>query len=611
MTTTRYWLTAGLLLAGLAAIQTWSALNESATMDEPTHLAAGVSYWQTGDFRLNPEHPSLVKFLSAIPPLMAGAQSPITDPSWQTADDYRFGSIFLYLNSLKPETLLFLGRLPIILLSIAFGLCLFIWTKRRYGGLAGLAVTAAYVFDPSVQAHGHLVTTDLAAAFAFFGVIVVLDWYLKTPTIKRGWMLAIVFAVAQLIKFSLVVLWLIVPLVFLLRWWYDRRVPPPLRPSEQLGASRGAAPAPPKLVREQSKLTILWSWKKLFGLIGQMFITLFVMAFIVYGGELKKPMADPNIATLYQKRAEIEAAPDFNKLSALNQSIIKLTDPQTESGQRIQTWLNRIRIPAYSYLSGLAAVIGHNHTGHGAYLLGENSSSGWWYYFPVAWLVKTPLGILMLILIGAVWWLRDFIIRNGWKLNSFDPILLTVPVLIYLFFALISNLNLGIRHLLPIAPFGFGLAAFALVKVWQGRSIILHWAAGGLFAFGLLAPLRNLPHPITYYSELIGGTRNGHQFVMDSNLDWGQSVAEASRYIKKNSIQLSGATLFYPDDLGYYGLPRQTVPTDADVGRNGIQPGNYLISVQLIKGAGHEYQWLEDRKPERVFGGVVYLYRVD
>ena len=583
MTNARYWLITGLLLAGLFAIQIVSALSESATIDEPTHLAAGVSYWRTGDFRLNPEHPALVKLLVSLPAVLAGAQLPTNDPSWEAADDFRFGSVFLYSNSLKPETLLFLGRLPIILLSVAFGLCLFVWTKRRFDSLAGLAVTAGYVFDPSVQAHGHLVTTDLAAALAFFGVIVVLDWYLKTPTIKRGWMLAIVFAVAQLVKFSLIVLWLIVPLVFLLRWWYDRRQQAPAR----------------------------WSAKKLFGLIGQLVLTTLVLSFISYGGELKKPIDDPNIATLYQKRAEIAAAPDFNKLSAFDQSIINLTDPQSESGQRIQTSLGRIRIPAYSYLSGLVAVIGHNHGGHSAYLIGEQSSSGWWYYFPVAWLTKTPLGILVLILIGAVWWLRDFVIRNGRRLNSFDSILLTAPVLVYLFFALISNLNLGIRHLLPILPFGYGLVAFVLVKAWQGRSKALRWAAGGLFALGLLAPLRNLPHPITYYSELIGGTQKSYKFVMDSNLDWGQSIAEASRYIKQNSIQLSGATLFYPDDLGYYGLPKQSVPTDADVSQKGIQPGNYLISVQLLKGAGREYQWLEARKPERMFSSALYLYRVE
>lgn len=596
MTKFRYWLIVGLLLAGLGVIQVVCAAHESATMDEPTHLAAGVSYWRTGDFRLNPEHPSLVKLWAALPAVIAGARLPTDDPSWQRADDYRFGSVFLYSDSLKPETLLFLGRLPIILLSVVFGLCLFVWTKRRFGGLAGLAVTAAYVFDPSIQAHGHLVTTDLAAAFAFFGVIVALDWYLSKPTIKRGWILALVFAIAQLIKFSLVVLWLIVPVVVLLRWWYERRVPPL---------------APHMLGGEGHKSAVRWSVKKLFGLLGQMFIALFVMAFIVYGGELKKPIDDPNIATLYQKRAEIAAAPEFNKMSAFDQMIINKTDPASESGQRIQYWLNHIRIPAYSYMSGLIAVIGHNHGGHGAYLLGEQSSSGWWYYFPVAWLVKTPLGILALILIGTVWRLKDFLVRNGRRLNSFDPILLAIPALVYLFFALISNLNLGIRHLLPILPFGYGLAAFVVIKAWRSRSKTLCWTAIGLFAFGLLAPLRNLPHPITYYSELIGGTPNGYRFVMDSNLDWGQSVGEASRYLKANRIQLAGATLFYPDDLGYYAFPKSTVPTEAGRRARSVQPGWYLISVQPLRGPGHEYQWLESKKPEQVFGGVVYLYRVE
>src|SRR3989338_4975268 len=101
MTNARYWLITGLLLAGLFAIQIVSALSESATIDEPTHLAAGVSYWRTGDFRLNPEHPALVKLLVSLPAVLAGAQLPTNDPSWEAADDFRFGSVFLYSNSLK------------------------------------------------------------------------------------------------------------------------------------------------------------------------------------------------------------------------------------------------------------------------------------------------------------------------------------------------------------------------------------------------------------------------------------------------------------------------------------------------------------------------------
>jgi hypothetical protein len=56
-----YSIVAGLLLALMAILAGGAALRESVTIDEVTHIGAGVSYLQKLVLRLNEEHPPLPK----------------------------------------------------------------------------------------------------------------------------------------------------------------------------------------------------------------------------------------------------------------------------------------------------------------------------------------------------------------------------------------------------------------------------------------------------------------------------------------------------------------------------------------------------------------------
>src|SRR5207244_2419086 len=70
----------------------------SATNDEAVHLAAGYSYWQTRDFRMNPEHPPLAKLIAALPVWFLHPKFDTAGNDWKTADQYPFGFRFLYDN---------------------------------------------------------------------------------------------------------------------------------------------------------------------------------------------------------------------------------------------------------------------------------------------------------------------------------------------------------------------------------------------------------------------------------------------------------------------------------------------------------------------------------
>lgn len=159
---------AGVLLLTMAILQITSALQESQTFDEAVYISAGYSYWKTGDFRLNPEHPPLTKLLLAAPLLPLALLLPTNDPSWQAADEYAFGARFLYKNRVPVDTILFRARCVTIVTTILFGLLLALWVRRRAGSLAALFALALFAFDPNILAHGRYATNDLYLAFFFF-----------------------------------------------------------------------------------------------------------------------------------------------------------------------------------------------------------------------------------------------------------------------------------------------------------------------------------------------------------------------------------------------------------------------------------------------------------
>src|SRR5215470_3630360 len=143
----------------------------SATTDEPVHLAAGFSYWQMRDFRMNEEHPPLAKLIAAFPLLFIHPKLDITHDDWKTASEYPFAFRFLYQND--ADRLLFWSRATMVMLAAIGLLITFVWARDLFGTPAGLFAAGLYAFSPNLLAHGMLVTTDVPLA-----VFTVLTLYL-------------------------------------------------------------------------------------------------------------------------------------------------------------------------------------------------------------------------------------------------------------------------------------------------------------------------------------------------------------------------------------------------------------------------------------------------
>jgi 4-amino-4-deoxy-L-arabinose transferase-like glycosyltransferase len=161
-----------LILATVALLQITSIRQEAQTYDEAVYISAGYTYWKTGDFRLNPEHPPLAKLLVAVPLLFLDVALPLDDPAWQKANEYAFGARFLYQNRLPADTILLASRSVTIFVTLLFGLAVALWVRRRAGPLAAIVALIPFAFDPNIIAHGRYATNDFYLAFFFFLTVV-------------------------------------------------------------------------------------------------------------------------------------------------------------------------------------------------------------------------------------------------------------------------------------------------------------------------------------------------------------------------------------------------------------------------------------------------------
>jgi hypothetical protein len=205
-----------------------------------------------------------------------------------------------------------------------------------------------------------------------------------------------------------------------------------------------------------------------------------------------------------------------------------------------------------AYLYGLVYALRSTNS-HPAFLWGQISNQGWWYYFPVTFLLKTPLALLALLLLALL-------ARAGPRLGPF----VWVPVLVYVAISVTQNLNIGHRHLLPIYPFLFVAAGVsgATLASRYGRWVVIAlcaWYGGSV--------LRVHPHYLGYFNELAGGPSGGWRYLVDSNLDWGQDLKALKQWMDDHGVASVKLSYFGAADPDYYGLRCEMLP-----GYGGVLP---------------------------------------
>ncbi|HRQ36523.1 MAG TPA: hypothetical protein PLD25_01235 [Chloroflexota bacterium] len=253
-----------------------------------------------------------------------------------------------------------------------------------------------------------------------------------------------------------------------------------------------------------------------------------------------------------------------------------------------------------------------------AFLLGETSRGGWWYYFPVTLAVKTSLPLLILTGIGAVIALK----HEGWRKTA----VLWLPIVLFLALAMAGNITIGYRHILPVAPFLIMLASYSGNWVITKTNypitqllitLLLLWQAVGT--------LRLYPHQEAFFNELVGGPIGGARVLSDSNLDWGQDLMALREVMANLGIETVNLGYFgtaVPEQYGisYQPLPgylRFTAGAEIDTFNPYTPPpGWYAISqtslhMGLVLQNNDLYAYFQEQTPIARAGYSINLYRVD
>ncbi len=595
------WVAVASLVVAFTAAAVTSAATWTQTVDEAVHLSAGYAYWRDRGFHLNPEHPPFVKLVAAAPLLALPLDFPDDHPSYRESQ-WEFGRQFLYHNRLPAETILLVGRLPVVAIGITLLLVVWRVVRCRWGPFPALVALAVVSLDPTIVAHSSLVTTDIGLALGFLLAILSFHGYLQRPTRRRLLIATAAFAAALLAKFSAIILLPIYLLLFLLYRFHT-------------GDDRSGR-----------TVTV----RRVFGFFGVLAAVSALSIFVAYGFEFKRPFDDPSTRGLFTKGQEILASGQAADEPPLVRSLLPFTDPDTERGERTIRLFETVPIPAYSFLRGAFELAQHNYWGHRSYLLGMYADSGWWYYFPIAYLVKTPLAIVVLLLLTVtalttqlVWRFqtiraagestrRRFGYCTDWirakRSLPFTASLFIVPPVAYFAWSMTSHLNLGVRHVLPVYPFvaiGVGWLASHIVSPYTRA---FRAALVGILTVLAASFIIAWPNFLAYFSESVGGSANGHRYLVDSNLDWGQDLGKLKQYLALRQIEDVALVYFGSVDIDYFGFERVYLPTTDEVETGATFNGVAAVSVTALLSKEREYGWLLDYEPSATIGWSMWVY---
>ena len=230
------------------------------------------------------------------------------------------------------------------------------------------------------------------------------------------------------------------------------------------------------------------------------------------------------------------------------------------------------------YIDAFQVKLSHGAGGHFAYLLGRYSGEGWWYYFPLAIVFKTPLPTLLLVGLG---------LARRQRVDTLIFVLL--PIVLFLGAGMVGQLNIGLRHVLPIYPFLLITAGAGATRLTAGgwRRHLL----GVLAAAYVVQALWIAPHHLSYFNVLAGGPRNGHRILLDSNYDWGQNDRFLERHVART------------------GRPYQIDP-DPFIPASGPVLVNANALYGLLNGGPAAYQWLRDVEPVDRIAYTWFEYRL-
>jgi hypothetical protein len=545
-------------------LEVYSYTGTSATWDEPIHLADGYMSVSAGDFRVDPEHPPLLRMWAALP-LLASVKladpRPIdgANPTWWAFNGlFDFSHRFVYRDN-DADGMLYPARFMIVLLGVLLGWVLFAWAYDWYGFAPAALSLVLFAAEPNLAAHAALVTTDFGVTFLMFTAVYCLYRTTKAPGIVNIASTTLVTCLALVSKFSALLLGPIMLVLLLIATFWTR----------QLKA------------RVAVILVVLMAAGSVCAIWG------------VYGF---RHAPSRSAGWLYKFHEESSIRARLPVLSA------------------IVGWVDDHRLLPNLYTEGFLLGQAKAQT-RKAFFAGDYSEDGWWLFFPAAFAIKTPIALIVVAGGGL------FLYWRRWRGGRFGrEWFVLLPIGLYGGWAMTAHINIGLRHILPIYPFVILLAVEGLDYLWTSRRRAL---LAGVLVTCAVEFFAVYPHNLAFFNALVGGPANGSKYLVDSNLDWGQDLKPLKRWMTDNHVPHVNLAYFGFADPRYYQIDCTFLPGSPPWVSPGLVsaprlPGYVAVSATLLRGVYGEnpqqrafYAPLERQTPVASIGHSILVYWVE
>ncbi len=466
---------------------------------------------------------------------------------------WRFGRRYLEENENAYHRSFMLARIVSIIALLATSLLVYAFASNLYGPTAGGLAATCTALSPNMIAHGRLATTDIYFTAGMVLSLWAFDLFLRSPNVRRTCLLGVAVGATTLCKFTGLFLFFLLPIALIC-----------ILVLRRLG-------------------------------IGQHDDDLPIQRRTLYCG-----FAALGIAIL-----TINAGYFFDgSLSRLDRFEFQTT-PFVFVQQLVPGWLP-VPLPYY-FVQGMDSQLADAE--YDSYLMGQFSLNGFWNYYFIAFLVKTPVALQLLVLAA-------FVCKRA-VLHREVPILV-VSIGLFAFLSFVGHKNIGLRYLLFLIPFfSIFIGRLTVSSFWT--SVQHHWKIKGLAgvccASLLVSSLLAWPHYLAYFNWPSGGPTRGHEYLLDSNLDWGQDLILLREYMESQRIESVDLAYFgrVPPDV--YGIQYRPL-IDEPAGRHVVISANLLWGRMYFVGGTSfwpdrdHYRAYRDLKPKAVIGHTLYVFEV-
>jgi len=600
------------LLVLFTAIAWLSARTKSPAFDEPYHAISAWVQWNYFDYRLDNEDPPLWQYWASLLNSKSAIQADFAGDIWKTMPDslahqWYWGVQTLYRTpGNDPDKLIAHCRAMMLIVAVGLGVLICVWSWQLGGPIAAVSATFLFCLDPNFLAHSPLMKNDVAFAMSMVALVFAV-WKAgeKLTAGRLGWV-ALLCVVTLTVKFSGLLAVCMVPLLLGIR---------ALLPMQwnvlgkSIGNRRGrlAVAAAVTLLAMLVSIAGIWA---------------------VYGFRYR-PTPQPGVAI------NINPIADRIRLNAMIARYHGSPPPgagpdiRLPMPARAAMFANEHHLLPQGFLAGFLFTYA-NGLVRFAYAEGQISPVGWWWYFPFAILVKTPIATLLAIGWAVVYAIRrkrprDKQFQASRGVQPWALICLLTPAILFLLAAMAQNLNIGLRHVLAIYPFLFIAIGVIIARLWTTRGRKTRSAICLLATVLTLETVCAFPNFIAFFNPVATTVSSKLEMLGDSNLDWGQDLPLLAQWQRAHPDRKLYLCYFGYADPRHYGVHYIPMPGGYRYDSkphlpepNPLEPAVIAISASNLQGFPLEDEKLADlipyyrqwasRKPIAVLGDTIYLF---